>query len=172
MQASHPRPDPLDFFQTLEVDRAEGRRGVTAKPSSPPNEIQILSSMSTPDSCLSTFRPIFTEALEQYKQKTKTDLLTHPLFTKIKDSDTSEKVIDILASTCDAFANDFQKKAFKWIKPMVHVLTSITSVMGDGSTVVSACLFACFLVLIYTTKAIFSGIGVLLQVLCPSNGSR
>jgi hypothetical protein len=126
-----------------------------------------MSTTSTvPDSSLSDFPALFTEALDRYEQKTGTNLLADPLFAKLKDCDDAGQVLAILVDTCKSFDDLRKKKTFKCIKPMVHVLMSVTGVIGNGSTVVSACRFACFLALIYLgpAKAIFSGIGVLLQV--------
>ena len=98
------------------------------------------------DMLLSNFPSLFAEALDTYKQKTGTDLQTHPLFVKLQGCDTAEKVIAVLVGTCNAF-DDFRKRmAFKWIKHMVDVLMSITSLLGDGTTVVSAspfCTLSC-----------------------------
>ena len=92
---------------------------------------------------LSAFPSIFAEALNKYKAKTGTDLPTHPLFTEIKNCDTAEKVIAVLVGTCNALDDARKTTVVKWIKPMVHVLMSVTSVVGGGSTVVSARVFAC-----------------------------
>jgi hypothetical protein len=100
------------------------------------------------NSPLSDTPPLFAEALHIYKDKTGTDLLTHPLFSKLQGCDTVEKVIAVFDVTFSAL-DDFRKKmAFKWIKPMVHVLMSVTS-LGDGTTVVSVYLLVCFLAFIH-----------------------
>jgi hypothetical protein len=100
------------------------------------------------DSSLSNFPSLFAESLVIYKGKTGTDLLTHPLFAKFNDCDSAEKVIAIFDVTCNAFGDFQKKKAFKWIEPMVHVLMSVTGALGDGTAVVSACLFVRYFALI------------------------
>jgi hypothetical protein len=108
------------------------------------------------NSPLSDTSSLFAEALNIYKGKTGTDLLTHPLFAKLQGCDTVEKVIAVFDVTFGAF-DDFRKKmAFKWIKPMVHVLMSVTS-LGDGTTVVSVYLLVCFLAFIYVRFATREG---------------
>ena len=82
----------------------------------------------------SNLKAIFEKSLEEYKEKTKVDLLADPLMAKLQTCDTLDEFLAVL----DAHVEKFKKstsddiESTKWLKPIVHVLSSFSDVIGAG----------------------------------------
>ena len=110
----------------------------------------------------SNIKAIFEKALEEYKEKTKVDLLKDPLVAKLQTCDTLDKFFAVLdahvenskKSTSDNPPADplaplrgqvekFKKstsddiKSTEWLKPIIHVLSGFSDVIGAGAGLVN-----------------------------------
>ena len=97
-----------------------------------------MSSTSNTTSTSSTFQAIFEAALKDYANKTGKDLhdLDHPLASRLDSCDSPDSILDIFREQAREF-DEFRKgdtNLFKWLKPIVTVLHTISTseVLGDG----------------------------------------
>ncbi|KAH9177260.1 hypothetical protein EDB89DRAFT_2240059, partial [Lactarius sanguifluus] len=112
-----------------------------------------MSSPSRTPASSSQFKPILDAALSEFKQKTGKDLLDDWFAKELQSCDSVEAILDIIQGQAEAF-DKFKNggsKLMKWIGSSVHVLYTISAALGDGISVV-----------VPYTKAVFTGIGVLL----------
>ena len=125
-------------------------------------------SSSTPN-----FRPIFDKALKQYRKKTGKELDTHPLAQEIRSCDSPEAILSVLRGKANELneSQSSDERFTKWLTPTVNVLNALSSTLGEGVSIVSVrLLFEYRLVsnvkfqIFPPTKAIFSGISILLVV--------
>ena len=94
-------------------------------------------------SSTSTFQAIFEAALKDYTKKTGKDLydLDHPLASKLDGCDSPDSIIDIFKEQAKEF-DEFRKddtKLFKWLKPIVKVLHTLSTneVLGHRASSVN-----------------------------------
>ncbi|KAF8261661.1 hypothetical protein EI94DRAFT_1705377 [Lactarius quietus] len=101
------------------------------------------------------FETIFTAALEAYKRQIKNDITSHPLAIELKSCDSSSAILAILRTQVQTFdqSQSADEKWTKWLEPTVNVLFAFSSTLANGVGVVFP-----------PANAIFTGIGVLLQV--------
>ena len=122
----------------------------------------ITPTTSSSSSSESNLDSIFKKSLEEYKEKTKVDLLTHPLMVELQTCDSLDKFLAVLDaqvedsgkstsgnppdSTLDRLHARVKKlkkstsddiKSTKWLKPIVHVLYAFSSVIGTGAGLVN-----------------------------------
>jgi hypothetical protein len=102
-----------------------------------------MSSTSNTNSTTSNFQAVFDAALKDYTKKTGKDLcdLDHPLASKLNSCDSPESILDIFREQAREF-DEFRKddtKLFKWLKPIVKVLHTLSTneVLGDGASSVN-----------------------------------
>ena len=102
-----------------------------------------MSSMSNTTFTTSTFQAVFEAALRDYAKKTGKDLydLDHPLASKLNSCDSPDSILDIFQEQASEF-DEFRKgdtKLFKWLKPIVTVLHTISTneVLGHGASSVN-----------------------------------
>ncbi|KAH9022772.1 hypothetical protein EDB85DRAFT_1895099 [Lactarius pseudohatsudake] len=101
----------------------------------------------------SQFESTINAALNEFKEKTRKNLLDDWLAKELQSCDSVEAVMDIIqgqAKAFDKFRNG-GSKLMKWIRSSVHVLYTISAALGDGVGVV-----------VPSSKAVFTGIGILL----------
>jgi hypothetical protein len=84
----------------------------------------------------SRFGTIFAAALEEYTQKTGTNLATHELAIALEACDSPEAVLGVLVEQAHAF-NQYQNgewkvRLAKRLEPMVGVLLGLLNVVGEG----------------------------------------
>jgi hypothetical protein len=87
----------------------------------------------------SNFVAIFDAAVEAYKQKTKTDLASHPLLPSLQSCDSPEAVLAVLRDQISASSqsqND-DDGLTKWVAPTVNVLHAFSDTLGQGIGLVS-----------------------------------
>ncbi|KAI9433096.1 hypothetical protein BJY52DRAFT_1218810 [Lactarius psammicola] len=96
------------------------------------------------------FQTIFRAALEAYKQQTKKDIASHPLAVQLQSCDSPSAILTVLQAQVQAFhqSQSADEKLTKWLDPTVNVLHSPPA------------------------KAIFAGIGVLLQAIKDVRASQ
>jgi hypothetical protein len=93
----------------------------------------------------SNFVVIFDAAVEAYKQKTKTDLASHPLLPSLQSCDSPEAVLTVLRDQIPAFSQSHNGDdgLTKWVAPTVNVLHAFSDTLGKGIGLVSIKKFPC-----------------------------
>jgi hypothetical protein len=106
-----------------------------------------MSSTSNTTSTTSNFQAIFDAALKDYTQKTGKDLcdLGDPLASQFDSCDSPDSILDIFREQAREF-DEFRKgddKLFKWLKPIVKVLHTVSTnkVLGDSVSSVNPATF-------------------------------
>jgi hypothetical protein len=86
---------------------------------------------------------IFNAALEKYKQKTKSDLASHPLLPALQSCDSPEAILTVLREQIPAFgqSQNADDRLTKWVTPTVHVLYSFSDTLGQGIGLVNIKVF-------------------------------
>ncbi|KAH9004604.1 hypothetical protein EDB86DRAFT_1966240 [Lactarius hatsudake] len=85
-------------------------------------------------SSLSNFQTIFDTALEEYKKKTKKDLLAHPLSAQLQSCDSPSDVIAVLHNTVNEFdqSSTHDERLSRWLGPTINVLYALSAALGHG----------------------------------------
>jgi hypothetical protein len=136
-----------------------------------------MSNIPSQSTSRSKFDAIFNAALRSYKKKTGNDITSHPLATELQSCDSSDAVLAILRrqlSTPDQSQNSDEEFADCLI-PIVNVLYTLSDTLGEAVGLViitmlslwSLCALTYFPQVFSPSKAIFTGIGVLLMVCHP-----
>jgi hypothetical protein len=82
----------------------------------------------------SNYQTIFDNALEAYKKKTKRDLRSHPLLTKLETCNSPDAVLTLLREQIPApdQSRNVDDKLTKWLNPTVNVLYTFSGAIGGG----------------------------------------
>ena len=82
----------------------------------------------------SNYQLIFDNALEEYKKKTKKDLRSHPLFSKLESCHSPDAVLSVLREQISGFNQPHATDEIltKWLDPTVNVLHTFSEVIGGG----------------------------------------
>ncbi|KAI9429380.1 hypothetical protein H4582DRAFT_2134681 [Lactarius indigo] len=109
------------------------------------------------------FETIFGAALEAYNNQTKNDIASHPLAVQLQSCDSPSAILAILRAQVQAFdqSQSGDEKLTKWLDPTVNVLYAFSATLGEGVGLTFP-----------PAKAIFTGIGVLLQAFKDVHASR
>ncbi|KAI9432639.1 hypothetical protein BJY52DRAFT_1231784 [Lactarius psammicola] len=109
------------------------------------------------------FQTIFRAALEAYKQQTKKDIASHPLAVQLQSCDSPSAILTVLQAQVRAFhqSQSVDEKLTKWLDPTVNVLYAFSATLGEGVGLAFP-----------PAKAIFAGIGVLLQAIKDVRASQ
>ena len=85
------------------------------------------------------FRTIFVAALEKYREKTKTDLLTHPLASQLQSCNSSSDILAVLHDKVNEFEHSRSRneKLSNWLNPTINVLYAFSATLGQGIGLVS-----------------------------------
>jgi uncharacterized membrane protein YqgA involved in biofilm formation len=122
-------------------------------------------------------KSLFEAALDEFENRTGTNLIQHQVIDKLVNCQSPDSVIDVLQEQAQAFrkfrGND--GRVMTWLKQTVDVLhsLSISGVLGEGIGLV--CIYSFHLTRMHRrnalslqpfppAKAIFAGIGILLEV--------
>ena len=144
----------------------------------------MASSSSHPNVSVPQFTAIFDAALQEYAQKTGTNLATHPLSTTLEACLSPDAVLGVLreqAHVFDQYRNgDWKVQLMRRLKPIVDILIGLSTrgVFGEGISLVSrtsstlpsffcSALSSLFPQQFLPAKAIFAGVGLLLSVRTP-----
>jgi hypothetical protein len=92
---------------------------------------------STPSSSSfeSNLKTIFEKSLEDYKKKTKVDLLEQPLMDKLQTCNSPTETLALLRAQVEKSEESSTSgdiKSTKWLKPIVHVLSAFSFTIGAG----------------------------------------
>ena len=99
---------------------------------SPPSILHFpIMSHTHPTSTSSNCRPIFVNALNAYKKRTRKDLLTHPLADRLESCDSASSILTVLQEQVQQL-NDPQRNNMKWLDPTVNVLHAFSETLGEG----------------------------------------
>ena len=79
---------------------------------------------------ISNYRSIFDSALEAYRKKTKSDLASHPLLTKIESCDCPETILTALRG--EIFGAQSDNKSSTWLNSTVKILYTLSSTIGES----------------------------------------
>ncbi|KAI9429078.1 hypothetical protein H4582DRAFT_2132103 [Lactarius indigo] len=109
------------------------------------------------------FRTIFTTALDEYKQQTKTDISSHPLAAQLQSCDSPTAILAVLRAQVQVFdqSQSVGKEWTKWLDPIVNVLYASSTTIGTGVGLVFP-----------PSNVVFSGIGILLQAVKDVRASQ
>jgi len=129
------------------------------------------------------FGAIFDAALNDYAQKTGTDLTAHPLAAVLQSCHSPEAILDVLREQAHAFNQyrngDWKSQLMRHLKPTVDILLrlSTSGILGEGHNIglvshINTTISLCALSNSYLSslqgfppaKAIFAGVGLLLAV--------
>ena len=87
----------------------------------------------------SNFQSIFDASLQSYNNKTKNNLLDHPLAAKLQSCDSPNAVLSVLQDLIQQFdqrrASD--ERLENWLNPTVNVLYTFSDTFGEGVGLVS-----------------------------------
>ena len=82
----------------------------------------------------SNFQLIINNALDNYKKRTKNDLLAHPLAAQLQSCNSPGAILAILQQQVQELdhsrSND--ERWSKWLEPTVDVLYALSSSLGEG----------------------------------------
>ena len=89
---------------------------------------------SSSSSQASNFHLILINALDEYKKRTKKDLLKYPLFTELRSCNSPSAIITVLQQQLQGLdqsrRND--ERWTRWLDPTVNVLYSLSGALGEG----------------------------------------
>ncbi|KAH9051145.1 hypothetical protein EDB83DRAFT_2316917 [Lactarius deliciosus] len=102
---------------------------------------------------VSSFKLIFEEALKSYKKKTKKDLITHPLGSRLQACNSPAAILTILQDQVHQLEQSWSddERLRRWINPTINVLYAFSATLGEGVSLVFS-----------PANLIFAGAGVLL----------
>lgn len=91
----------------------------------------------------SNFQPIFVNALNTYRKRTKKDLLAHPLIIELHACDTPAAILHILQRQVQGSdqSRRSDERWSRWLVPTVNVLFSFSATIA--ASVGSVCLKTC-----------------------------
>jgi hypothetical protein len=137
-----PRPlaEPFPFAQSPTIDHN------LYPPSSLILKLSTLTPMShtqSAGSSSSKFQIIINNALDIYRERTKQDLLTHPLAARLQACDTPAAILTILRDQIHELyqSQSNSERWSKWLDPTVNVLFAFSATIGAG--VGRVCLRTC-----------------------------
>ena len=84
----------------------------------------------------SNFQLIFNNALEVYKNRTKNDLLAHPLVVQLQTCTSSGAVLALIHQQVQGLQRD-DDRLTKWLDPTVRVLLAFSETLAEGVSLVS-----------------------------------
>ena len=93
---------------------------------------------STPSSA-SNFQAIFVTAVKAYENRTKKDLLAHPLASQLQACDSPTSILAVLQGQVNDLnqVRESDERLTKWLDPTVNVLLTFSGTIGGGVSLVS-----------------------------------
>jgi hypothetical protein len=85
------------------------------------------------------FRSIFNASLQAYDNKTKNNLLDHPLATQLQSCDTPHAALVVLQDLVEQLdqCRTRDERLKNWLDPTVNVLYAFSATLGEGVGLVS-----------------------------------
>ena len=105
-----------------------------------PSMTNAMSRTPTATTSTSNYQAIFDTALEAYKKKTKKDLRSHPLLSKLQTCNSPDAVLAVLREQIPVFDQSHSStndRLTKWLNPTVNVLYAFSEAIGAGIGLVS-----------------------------------
>ena len=86
-----------------------------------------------------SFQPILDEALADYSKQVGIDLATHPLSNGFRSCASPNAVLKILEDKAKEFKEfrEGNRKLINWLKPVVHIVYTLSAVLSAALTLVS-----------------------------------
>jgi hypothetical protein len=118
------------------------------------------------------FETIFAAALKEYKKRTKKDIDSHPLANQLKSCDSPNAILAVLKTQVQTFdtSESANERWTKLLDPTVNVLYAFSGFVSNIAGPVNRETLSRFRAVLTRSQvfppaaAIFTGIGVLLQV--------
>ena len=82
----------------------------------------------------SNLQTIFLASLKEYEEKTKNNLLTHPLMAQLQTCNSPTDILAVLRNQVQQFeqSTSGDDRLTKWLNPTVNVLYAFSSAIGAG----------------------------------------
>ena len=82
----------------------------------------------------SNFQLILNNALDEYKKRTKKDLLAHPLFFELQSCNSSSTILAALQQQLQGLEQSRRSddRWTRWLDPTVNVLFTLSATLGEG----------------------------------------
>jgi hypothetical protein len=98
-----------------------------------------MSLVSPMASSSSNFQSIFNTSLQAYDNKTKNNLLDHPLAAQLQPCDSPNAVLTVLQDLVQQFdqRRTSDERLNNWLNPTVNVLYAFSDALGEGVGLVS-----------------------------------
>jgi hypothetical protein len=99
---------------------------------------QLRSPMASSSSA--NFQSIFNASLQAYDNKTKNNLLDHPLATQLQSCDSPNAILTVLQDLVQQFdqRRTSDERLKNWLDPTVNVLYAFSATLGEGVGVVKS----------------------------------
>jgi hypothetical protein len=80
------------------------------------------------------FQLIINNALDKYKKRTKSDLLTHPLAAQLQSCDSPSAILAVLQQQLQGpdQSRNSDERWSRWLDPTINVLYTLSSTIGAG----------------------------------------
>lgn len=97
--------------------------------------------LATTSGSSSNFQTIFSAALKRYREKTKKDLVIHPLTAQLQACESPSAVLDVLNKQhniqgfVQSQSDDVESK--QWLIATVTVLSAFSDALGEGISLVN-----------------------------------
>ena len=87
----------------------------------------------------SNFQLIFNNALKAYENRTKNDLLAHPLAAELQKCNTPSAILAVLHQQVQGLdqSQGSDNRWTKWLDPIVNVLYTLSETFGEGISLVN-----------------------------------
>ena len=89
--------------------------------------------VSSSSNQVSNFQLIINNALDEYKKRTKKDLLAHPLVTELQSCNTPSAILSVLQQQVQLDESRRSDDRWtRWLDPTVNVLFTLSATLGEG----------------------------------------
>jgi hypothetical protein len=98
----------------------------------------LMSHIHTPVSS-PNFQLIFNNALKSYENRTKSNLLAHPLVAQLQACDSASAILTLIHQQLQGLhqSQKGDERLTKWLNPTVNVLFTLSTTLGEGVGLVS-----------------------------------
>ena len=130
-------------MSSISVYISGGALALSLSPSHPPLPVLPTRIMShiypTASSSSSSFQSVLDAALQEYRKKTKCNLLTHPLAAQLQSCDSPTAILSVLQDLIHQFdrRRSSDERLSDWLNPTINVLYAFSSTIGQGVGLVS-----------------------------------
>jgi hypothetical protein len=96
------------------------------------SQVPPTASSSSPPS--SNFQSTFNAALQAYENKTKNNLLTHPLAAQLQSCDSPSAILSVLQDLIKQFdqRRRSDRRLSNWLDPTVNVVYALSATLSEG----------------------------------------